>query len=243
MISIICPIMFFHENIYESINSIFSQNYKEWELLIGYPENNIKIKNTIENNKKIQNYNVKIYEFPDNNTKIDILNKLKEYSNFEWIAIKDITDCWLYEKLSQQMFIAAGNEYSIIGTDYMLDDQFTKRGKIIPSRDVSNLNFLKSNPIVNSSVIIKKELCNWTNKWKYNEEYELFINLWLNKYKFYNLSNPYIQINIESYLLDKTPDKQNYTLKMVQYYNTFFQSDGNKSFVSFGLPSTNQRSG
>lgn len=239
MISIILPIMFYHENINNSINSIFFQNFKSWELIIGYPSNNNIIKETMDQlNKKY--YDVTIIEIDGNNiTKIDILNILKDKCKFNWIAIKDITDCWINDKLSQQMFIAAGNEYDVIGTNYMLDDQFSKRGKIIPSRDISNLDFLKKNPVVNASILIKKDLCNWTNKWPYSGEYELFIKLWLNKHKFYNLSNAYIQINIDAYLCDKTPKKNIYEKNMIYYYNTIFQSGGNKSSVLLGLPSTN----
>lgn len=241
MISIILPIMFYHENIYNSINSIYCQNYKSWELIIGYSLNNSLVKKTIDQlNKKY--YDITIIEIDDNNnniTKMDILNLLKDKCKYNWIAIKDITDCWINDKLSQQMFIAAGNEYDIIGTNYILDDQFSKRGKIIPSRDINNLDFLKKNPVVNSSILIKKYLCNWTNKWLYNGEYELFIKLWLNNHKFYNLSNAYIQINIDAYLCDKTPNKNIYEKNMIHFYNTIFQSDGNKSLVLLELPSTN----
>ena len=36
MISILFPITYYHENIYKAINSVLSQKYKLWELLIGY---------------------------------------------------------------------------------------------------------------------------------------------------------------------------------------------------------------
>jgi hypothetical protein len=232
--------MFYHENIYNSINSVFFQNYKSWELIIGYDSNNLLVKDTIDKlNKK--DYDVTIIEINNIHiTKIDILNILKEKSKFNWIAIKDITDCWFYEKLSQQMYIAQGNEYDIIGTNYILDDKFSKRGKIIPSRDINNLDFFIKNPVVNASILIKKELCKWTNKWQFNEEYELFIKLWLKKYKFYNLSNAYIEINIDAYLSYKTPNKNMNEKNMIDYYKTIFQLDGNKSFVlGFPLPSTN----
>jgi hypothetical protein len=231
--------MFYHENIYNSINSIFCQNYKSWELIIGYPTDNNIIKETIEKIDK-KYHDITIIEIGDNNiTKIDILNILKNKCKFNWIAIKDITDCWIYDKLSQQMFIATGNEYDVIGTNYILDDQFSKRGKQIPSRDISNLDFLKNNPVINASIIIKKDLCNWTNDWKYNGEYELFIKLWLTNHKFYNLRNAYIQINIDAYLSAKTPNKNIYEKNMIHYYTTTFQSGGNKSSVLLGLPSAN----
>jgi hypothetical protein len=139
------------------------------------------------------------------------------------------------KKIAHQELITGlpnwGNEYDVIGTNYILDDQFSKRGKKIPSRDISNLNFLKNNPIVNASILIKKELCNWTNNWPYSGEYELFIKLWLKKHQFYNLSNAYVQINIDAYLCDKTPNKNIYEKNMIKYYNTIIQSEGNKSFV------------
>jgi hypothetical protein len=224
--------MFFHENLYDAIKSVLSQNYKEWELLIGYKSNNENIHNVI-NTLNIQNYNVKIFELEDNLnlTKIDILNLLKQKSVYPWIAIKDISDCWLYDKLMQQMFIVSGNEYSIIGTNYMLDDSKLKMGKNIPLRHfVNEYNFLDNNPIINQSVLIKKELCNWTNNWLYNEEYELFIKLWMKGYKFYNLTNPYIKVIIDVYLQDITPNKNKYKKLMIDSYSyrILNQFGGNK---------------
>jgi hypothetical protein len=35
----------------------------------------------------------------------------------------------------------------------------------IPVGDISALNFSNSNPIINSSSIIRKELCYWDPKW------------------------------------------------------------------------------
>lgn len=246
MISIIFPILFYHENIYNAIKSIYTQNYKFWELLIGFnmnTEDSLKIVNELNKFNK-EEYNVKIIEFKPKTCKIEIMNSLKNMCKYEWISIKNIDDIWLNDKLSQQMFIASGNEYSIIGTNYMLDDHYKSKGKNIPLREINNYNFLYHNPMINSSVIIKKELCNWTKNWLHNDEYELFIILWLNKYKFYNLSYPYIIVIIDCYLKENTLNKNYYKSHMIHYYEKLIndQLEGSKSFV-FISSFTNHLSG
>ena len=58
----------------------------------------------------------------------------------------------------------------------------------IPIGDLTNFNFLRSNPIINSSCIIKKKLCNWDGSLNL-EDYDLWLKLWKNGNKFYNISS------------------------------------------------------
>jgi hypothetical protein len=43
------------------------------------------------------------------------------------------------------------------------------------------------NPIINSSAIIKKSLCYWNSKVDGVEDYNLWLRLWKNGCKFYNV--------------------------------------------------------
>ena len=55
----------------------------------------------------------------------------------------------------------------------------------IPLYDFSKFNFAKVNPIINSSSIIKKELCYW-NEESSIKDYDLWIRLRKLNKKFYN---------------------------------------------------------
>ena len=121
-ISIIIPLYNGIEYFEESVNSILSQTYKNWELLIGINGkfNDEKFKNEVKN--KIDDL---IKKYPDNNFELNIinfnfkgksitLNNLVNHAKYDYIALLDIDDKWVNNKLELQ--IKYLKDYDVIGT-------------------------------------------------------------------------------------------------------------------------------
>lgn len=184
MISILMPIYNGIEFIEESVNSILIQTYENWQLIIGingHSENsdvfNIAKKYELKNNKIIvlDLYNIK--------GKSNALNEMIKYCKYNYVALLDVDDIWDSKKLEiQSCFL---NNYDVIGSKCVYFGY--KYNGFIPNiqvYDISNYDFYIRNPIINSSVIIKKDLCFW--KENSIEDYDLWLNLRRHKKKFYN---------------------------------------------------------
>jgi hypothetical protein len=55
----------------------------------------------------------------------------------------------------------------------------------VPSGDLVGFDFLSVNPVINSSAVVRKELCRWEEE-TCVEDYELWLRLWREKRRFYN---------------------------------------------------------
>lgn len=195
MISILMPIYNGIEFIDESVMSVVYQTYNNWELLIGvngHPENSeiYKIAKKYEelssgissDNSNDNTRQIKVYDLHHIKGKPDALNQLIQYSRGEYIALLDVDDIWKITKLeTQSKYI--GN-YDVVGTNciYIGDKPGITAG--IPLGDISDFDFNILNPVINSSSIIKKNLCYWNNV--FTEDYDLWKRLRQNKCTFYN---------------------------------------------------------
>ncbi len=188
MISILIPIYNGIEYLEECLNSVFNQSYNQYEIIIGInghpPNSNIyKLANTFVK-KNINNFKIQIYDLQNVKGKSEALNEMVKFAKYNWIALLDVDDKWLFNKLEMQIpFI---NNYDVIGTKCKY---FGNKNKIpsIPEKDISNFNFLEVNPIINSSCLVKKKLCYWNNRFDGVEDYDLWLRLWKQKRKFYNI--------------------------------------------------------
>ena len=182
MISILMPIYNGIEFINESVPSILEQTYEKWELIIGingHSQNSetYKIAKNFDKSDKIivlDLYNIK--------GKANALNEMIKYCKYEYVALLDVDDIWHPQKLEIQSILL--NKYDVIGTNCVW---FGDRPGIIPSipqYDFSNYNFANVNPIINSSVVLRKELCSWIENGL--EDYDLWIRLRKQNKKFYN---------------------------------------------------------
>ena len=184
-ISILMPIYNGIEFIEQSVNSIKNQKYNNWELIIGingHPKDSevYKIAKNYENEK------IKVYEIFDTKGKSEALNKMLKYTNYNWIALLDVDDMWLPNKLQSQ--IQYIDKFDVIGTKcrYFGDSNLYPQ---IPTVDISKFNFLQVNPIINSSVLLKRELCWWDKNHDGVEDYDLWLKLWKQKRTFYNVDS------------------------------------------------------
>lgn len=183
MISILLPIYNGIEFLPQSLNSIISQTYTQWELIIGINgyEKNSDVYTTAKKTEQLDK-RIKVYDLYTIKGKSEALNKMLFFSNYEWISLIDVDDIWLPTKLINQ--IQFTENYDVIGTNckYFGDLNMSPS---LPLEDLSHFNFLYYNPIVNSSSLIKKDLCFWQSDTI--EDYELWLRLWKQGKKFYNV--------------------------------------------------------
>jgi len=186
MISILMPIYNGIEFIGESVPTILYQTYKEWELIIGingHPKDSDVFKEAKKWEEKDER--IKVYDFYEIKGKAEALNEMIKYCNYDWVSLLDVDDKWLPKKLeAQERFIYYSD---VIGTQckYFGDLNISPN---IPIGDLTSVNFLNVNPIINSSCLLKKELCKWDGKWNGVEDYDLWLKLWRDGKQFYNVN-------------------------------------------------------
>jgi len=191
-ISILIPLYNGIEFFEECLLSVINQTYTNWELIIGingHPQNsNIEIMaNDIVNKYNLNNnYNIKVIYYYTKG-KPNTLNNMVQDTNGDFIAILDVDDYWFYNKLEYQ--IPYLDNYDVVGTHCKYTGKYF-HSPSIPFGDISNFNIFSFNPIINSSVIIKKDLAIWNDD-KYTilglDDYDLWFKLFYNKKKIYNV--------------------------------------------------------
>jgi glycosyltransferase involved in cell wall biosynthesis len=182
MISILMPIYNGIEFIGESVNSIIEQTFTEWELLIGingHCENSDIYKIALQ----YENCKIKVYDLYNIKGKSNTLNELIKYCRYDYIALLDVDDYWFSNKLEVQYDYLY--KYDIIGSKCIYFGE-SNLVPFIPTGDISNFDFKLVNPIINSSSIIRKSLCYWDNTIDGVEDYDLWLKLNKQNYKFYN---------------------------------------------------------
>ena len=208
MITILLPIYNGIEYINDSVNSILNQTYTDWELLIGingHPYNS----DVYRKAKQFESDKIKVFDLHNIKGKVDTLYELLKYCKYNWISLIDVDDIWLKNKLYKQS--KHMDEYDIIGTHthYFGDSNGIPS---IPLYDISNMNFINTNPIINSSVLMKKHLCCWNQSYEGIEDYELWLRLRKQNKKFYNLPDILVRhrVHVNSHFNTKNhEDKMN----------------------------------
>ena len=195
MISILMPIYNGIEFIHESVPSILEQTYDKWELLIGingHPENSeiYKIAKRFEEKSN----KIRVFEFYNIKGKSNTLNEMIKYCNYDYVALLDVDDIWHPQKLELQSVLL--NSYDVIGSNCIWFGDIPGIVPSIPQHDFSNFNFANVNPIINSSVIIRKELCSWIENGI--EDYDLWIRLRLKNKRFYNFPQVLVKHRIHT---------------------------------------------
>jgi glycosyltransferase involved in cell wall biosynthesis len=195
MISILIPIYNGIEFINDSVSSILNQTYDKWELLIGingHSENSEVYK--IAKNYEGKSDKIRVFDFYKIKGKSNTLNEMKKLCNFNYIALLDVDDIWHPQKLEIQAQLL--NKYDVIGSNCIWIGDRPGIVPQIPTGDISNFDFSLVNPIINSSSIIKKELCYWNENGI--EDYDLWLRLRGENKKFFNFKEILVEHRIHS---------------------------------------------
>jgi glycosyltransferase involved in cell wall biosynthesis len=172
------------EFIEESMSSILNQTYTNYEVLIainGHPPKS----EVYDIAKKYESDKVTIFDFYQFSNKSDTLNEMLKYCKYDYVALLDVDDIWMNDKLEKQVKYI--HDYDVVASHCVyFGESAPAHHPNLPMGDISKFNFIKVNPIINSSSITKKELCRWNKKYDGIEDYELWLKLWKDKCKFYN---------------------------------------------------------
>ena len=175
------------EFITDSVPTIQYQSYKEWELIIGingHPKDSHVYK--LAKKYEIEDTRITVLDLFEIKGKSETLNEMLKHSKYDWISLLDVDDKWLPKKLeSQYQYIT---KYDVIGTQCKYFGDSNGR-PYIPTGDITSYNFIKSNPIINSSCLVRKELCYWDKNWDGVEDYDMWLRLWKQGKKFYNVES------------------------------------------------------
>lgn len=159
MTSIIMPAYNAERYIEESIKSILSQTYTDWELIIiddcSHDQTPHICKSYTKHSEKIH-----YYRNPFNKGVAESRNRGVSLAQGEWIAYIDSDDCWQPQKLELQLRIAAEKQACFIftGSAYINENSLPLEYCLPVPLEISYKELLKQNVISCSSVLIHKEL-------------------------------------------------------------------------------------
>lgn len=191
MISVLIPLYNGIEFLDKTLMSVVIQSYKDWEVLIGvngWESNSTTFQKAFALAKKLHK-NIKVYDLQTKG-KSASLNKLTTLAKFDWIAILDADDIWLPNKLEKQMPYLSS--YDVIGTQCEYFGTMTGQ-PYIPTGDISTFDFFSLNPMINSSLLMKKKYAYWNESNMIIEDYELLLHLrYRDKIRFFNVDEPLV---------------------------------------------------
>ena len=171
-ITILIPLYNGMELLEETLKSVTQQTYTNWSVHIGVNgwEQNSAVYQTAKRFESTHNALIK-----------------KTQNLGEWVALLDADDLWHPEKLELQMRF---HEYDVIGTGgtYFGDRSGSPN---IPSGDITTNDFWKVNPLLHSSVLMRRCYAQWNPENRILEDYELWLRLRYQKHvRFFNIPFP-----------------------------------------------------
>lgn len=158
LVSIIMPMYNAKRFIEDTINSIRSQTYQNWELLITDDKSNDGSINIVKAYMKEDN-RIKLRVLEENRGGAVARNTSIRDSKGKYIAFLDSDDIWKREKLKKQIKFMESNNYKFTYTNYelMSEDGVLLNKKRNPELKLNYVKLLKANQIGCLTVIYNAE--------------------------------------------------------------------------------------
>jgi glycosyltransferase involved in cell wall biosynthesis len=207
MISILMPVYNGIEYISESVESVLSQTFGDWELIIavnGHEPGSFTYK--IARDYADIDERVRVYDLHEIKGKANALNAMIQLCKYDYVAILDVDDIWHPTKLAVQAELLRKDQYDIVGTKCVYFESLEGVVPQIPDGDFSDFNFKLVNPVINSSAVLRKELCKWNEEFAGVEDYELWVRLRRANKRFYNFEDVLVKHRVHQNSAFNTQD-------------------------------------
>ncbi|MGI6669997.1 MAG: glycosyltransferase family 2 protein [Christensenellales bacterium] len=157
LVSIIMAAYNAEKTISIAINSILTQTYTDWELLVI---NDCSKDRTAEVVASFTDPRIRLLNNESNSGVSVSRKKGMEAATGEWIAVLDSDDAWTSDKLEKQIKLAkeTGEELIFTGSAFMDDDGNPIDWQLHVPTTLTYRELLKQNLVSNSSVLVKADL-------------------------------------------------------------------------------------
>lgn len=196
LISIILPTYNGSQYIWEAIDSVLSQDYKNFELLIIDDASIDQTSEIIADYQK-KDRRIRVFRNEKNMKLVNSLNRWIWEAKGEYIARMDDDDIWKDpSKLTKQLdFFRKNPHLWVVGTFGMIIDDEGKEtgGKIVHAHDSPEVRrgFWLKNQLIHTSILAKKSAIlagKWYNeKWLYVEDYDLWLKILSAGFEIWNI--------------------------------------------------------
>ena len=162
-VNIVLPNYNSGEIILETLDSILSQTFKNWQLIIVDDNSNLNNKKLLK--KYSKHKKIKIIWLKKNKGPGFCRNIAMKYSKSDYVAFIDSDDIWYKNKLSDQLNFMLKNNYKFTYTNYLTfktKENFLKRHdsikKIISPKKFDFSTLIRNSSLCTSTMIIEKKL-------------------------------------------------------------------------------------
>lgn len=184
IITVLIPLYNGIEYLDQCIQSIQNQSYVFWKVLIGINGHGLN-SDVYQKAKQYQDFKITVKEYLTKG-KPDTMNEMLKDTTTELICVLDVDDWWDTTKLKEQIKIWNTNLWDVIGTQcYYVINEKTKGSPNLPIGYVKD--FQKCNPMINSSILMRKKDAHWTNEFFGLDDYDLWLRMFHQGKKFFNL--------------------------------------------------------
>lgn len=194
-ISIIMGIYNCQNYIKESIESILSQTYTNWELIMCDDASNDETYNIAKTYQ--EKYPEKIVLLK-NNTNLGLnktLNKCLKVAKGKYIARQDGDDISLPKRLETEYnFLENHSEYALVSSKMVRFDENGDWGEYAVVEKPDKINFVKGTPFAHAASMIRRNVINEVNGYTEDtkllrvEDYHLWFKIYAKGYKGYNIN-------------------------------------------------------
>lgn len=231
LVSIIISTHNWEKYIKEAIDSVFSQTFKNFELIIINDCSTDSTDSIIKS--YIDKYDNIVYVYNKKNLWLTkSLNLWINKCKWKYIARIDDDDIWCdNKKLEKQIdFLDKNNEYWLVWTSmFVINEKWVIKSTVINREHDKSIreNILSSNQFTHPSVLIRKSALE--KVWFYDESFkvaqdgELWLRIWT-KYKFHNIKDISVKYRVtKGAISSKKYFKQRFvSIKLLFMYRKFY---------------------
>jgi len=202
LVSVIMPVYNTKQWVWEAIESILNQTFKEFEFVIVDDWSTDWSYEICEKYAK-KDKRIKLYRNEKNSWVAYTKNRLISLTTTNYLASQDSDDVSFPDRLELEYnFLENQKDYAVVAWNNVIIDE---EWKVIWHRKYSDdipSVILKKSPVSHPTTMIRKEMFEkvwWYSQVKYVEDYDLWIKLYTEWYKIKNINNDLLKYRIRKW--------------------------------------------
>lgn len=228
LVSVILPVYNCELTVAEAIDSIISQTYKNWELIVCDDCSTDASYDILKEYKEKLESKMILLQNASNSKIAKTLNHCLKYAKGKYIARMDGDDRAKVTRLeSQVLFLETHSEIDCVGTGIEVFDEHGIRGLRMGKEYPNKKEIFKGVPFAHPTVMMRKEVYDSLRGYRVcgatlrAEDVDLWFRFWEKNYKGYNIQEALLEYRERKEDYGKRSLKAAYGIMRIQVYYLF----------------------